>query len=83
MAFADPWSRLTGFYQRKVASLAHRKLFSIHLQRPLISFTFDDFPRSAIHTGGAILNRFGVAGTYYAAFGLVDQSTPRPNIFRG
>src|SRR5260221_4311806 len=81
MAFADPWSRLTGFYQRKVASLAHRKLFSIHLQRPLISFSFDDFPQSAIRTGGAILNRFGVAGTYYAALGLMDKSSPSGPIF--
>ncbi len=81
MPFADPWSRLTGFYQRKVASLAYRRLFSVHPQRPLISFTFDDFPRSAIRTGGAILNRFGVAGTYYAALGLVDQSTPSGQIF--
>jgi glycosyltransferase involved in cell wall biosynthesis/peptidoglycan/xylan/chitin deacetylase (PgdA/CDA1 family) len=81
MPFADPWSRLTGFYQRKVASLAYRRPFSIRPQRPLISFSFDDFPRSAIRTGGAILNRFGVAGTYYAALGLVDQRTPSGQIF--
>src|SRR6266436_5375910 len=81
MAFADPWPRLTGFYQRKVASLACRRPFSVHPQRPLISFTFDDFPRSAIHTGGAILNRFGVAGTYYAALGLIDKLTPSGQIF--
>src|SRR5882762_10159051 len=81
MAFADPWSRLTGFYQRKVGSFAQRKLFSNNLQRPLISFTFDDFPRSAIRTGGTILNRFGLAGTYYAALGLVDKLTPSGQIF--
>ncbi len=81
MPIADPWSRLTGYYQRRVASLAYRKPFSIHLRRPLISFTFDDFPRSAIRTGGAILKQFGVAGTYYAALGLVGQSTPSGQIF--
>ena len=81
MPIADPWSRLTGYYQRKVATLAYRRPFSVHPQRPLISFTFDDFPRSAIRTGGAILNRFGVAGTYYAALGLVDKTTPSGQIF--
>jgi glycosyltransferase involved in cell wall biosynthesis len=55
--------------------------FSIHPQRPLISFSFDDFPQSAIRTGGAILNRFGVAGTYYAALGLMDKSSPSGPIF--
>lgn len=81
MPFVDPWARLTGYYQRKVASLTHRRPFTVQPQRPLISFTFDDFPRSAIRTGGAILNRFGVAGTYYAALALVDKSTPSGQIF--
>ncbi len=83
MPFADPWSRLTGYYQRTVASLAHTKKFSIHPQRPLISFTFDDFPQSAFRNGGAILNRFGVAGTYYAALGLMGKSSPSGTIFSG
>jgi glycosyltransferase involved in cell wall biosynthesis len=81
MPFADPWSRLTGYYQRKVASLSYTRPFSIHPQRPLISFTFDDFPKSAFRNGGAILNRFGVAGTYYAALGLMDKSSPSGQIF--
>ena len=71
MHFADPWSRLTGYYRRKVASLVYKRPFSICPQRPLISFTFDDFPQSALSNGGAILNRFGVAGTYYAALDLI------------
>src|SRR5437899_3664859 len=83
MPFADPWSRLTGYYQRTVASLAHTKPFTIHPQRPLISFTYDDFPQSAFRNGGAILNRFGVAGTYYAALGLMGKSSPSGPIFSG
>lgn len=38
----------------------------------IISFTFDDFPRSAFTVGGRILNRYGMAGTYYVAGGLTD-----------
>jgi peptidoglycan/xylan/chitin deacetylase (PgdA/CDA1 family) len=40
---------------------------------PLISFTFDDFPRSALLVGGEILTRHGFAGTYYVALGLAGR----------
>lgn len=43
---------------------------------PLVSFTFDDFPRSALDVGGAILRSHGAAGTYYAALGLLDRDEP-------
>jgi len=35
-----------------------------------ISFTFDDFPRSALTAGGAILEKYGCRGTYYTALNL-------------
>ncbi|HRI38085.1 MAG TPA: polysaccharide deacetylase family protein [Nitrospira sp.] len=40
---------------------------------PLISFTFDDFPLSALEVGGEILRQHGVAGTYYVSLGLLDR----------
>jgi hypothetical protein len=43
---------------------------------PIISFTFDDFPRSAYYAAGAILGAHGFRGTYYAALGLVDTVEP-------
>jgi peptidoglycan/xylan/chitin deacetylase (PgdA/CDA1 family) len=36
------------------------------MESPVISFTFDDFPRSALVKAGAILRERGLAGTYYA-----------------
>jgi peptidoglycan/xylan/chitin deacetylase (PgdA/CDA1 family) len=48
---------------------------------PFISFTFDDFPRSALHTGGAILRRSGLAGTYYASLGLMGKEAPTGTMF--
>jgi peptidoglycan/xylan/chitin deacetylase (PgdA/CDA1 family) len=48
---------------------------------PLISFTFDDFPRSALFTGGALLEQYGVAGTYYASLGLMEKVAPTGEIF--
>jgi glycosyltransferase involved in cell wall biosynthesis/peptidoglycan/xylan/chitin deacetylase (PgdA/CDA1 family) len=50
-------------------------------QRPLISFTFDDFPRSALLAGGAILKRYGLTGTYFVSLGLAGKETPSGHIF--
>jgi glycosyltransferase involved in cell wall biosynthesis/peptidoglycan/xylan/chitin deacetylase (PgdA/CDA1 family) len=81
MSSINPLSKLQGLYRRTAASLVFRKPFSINPQRPLISFTFDDFPRSALLTGGAILKRYGLAGTYYVSLGLVDQVSPSGQLF--
>jgi len=35
--------------------------------RPLVSFTFDDFPSSAVENGARILKESGSAGTFYVA----------------
>jgi peptidoglycan/xylan/chitin deacetylase (PgdA/CDA1 family) len=40
-----------------------------------VSFTFDDFPRSAWVNGGAILEKYDVRGTYYTAMGLADTES--------
>lgn len=39
----------------------------------VISFTFDDVPRSALSAAGAILSKHGCAGTYYIAGGLTGE----------
>jgi peptidoglycan/xylan/chitin deacetylase (PgdA/CDA1 family) len=41
----------------------------------VVSFTFDDFPRSAWVNGGAILEQFDRRGTYYAAMGLAGTDS--------
>jgi peptidoglycan/xylan/chitin deacetylase (PgdA/CDA1 family) len=40
---------------------------------PLISFSFDDFPRTAYAVGGSILKDFGARGTYYVSAGLMNK----------
>ena len=57
-----------------------RQRQAIRLQVPLISFTFDDFPRSALLTGGEILKSVGAAGTYYTALGLLGKDSPSGRI---
>jgi peptidoglycan/xylan/chitin deacetylase (PgdA/CDA1 family) len=37
-----------------------------------VSFSFDDFPRTAYTVGGAILKSLGATGTYYAAKALMN-----------
>jgi peptidoglycan/xylan/chitin deacetylase (PgdA/CDA1 family) len=71
MTATDYFTRARGAYLRATARFAFSRPQRIELPRPLISFTFDDFPRSALLTAGAMLHREGLAGTYYTAFGLM------------
>lgn len=43
---------------------------------PSVCITFDDFPRSALEAGGAILASHDARGTYYTAAALMDQDDP-------
>jgi peptidoglycan/xylan/chitin deacetylase (PgdA/CDA1 family) len=81
MAYSHLWARVQGSYQRSAARFFFKRPFAINSPLPFISFTFDDFPRSALLTGGAILKRFGLAGTYYASFGLMGKTAPSGPIF--
>lgn len=56
--------------ERLSRSLAWRQV-----RNPVVSVTFDDFPKSALTVGGNILIENGCAGTYYAAMGLMGATT--------
>lgn len=58
---------------RKLAVLAARKNLRLDPGKRVVSFTFDDAPRSACHEGAAILERLGARGTFYIAGGLTDK----------
>jgi len=73
--------RLLEKVQKRVVRYVFRRPFPIRGETPFISFTFDDFPRSALLTGGAILKHFGVTGTYYASFGLMGKNGPPGTMF--
>jgi len=49
---------------------------------PIVSFTFDDCPRSALTSGGEIVERFGGRATYYVAMGLMGTSNELGEQFR-
>jgi peptidoglycan/xylan/chitin deacetylase (PgdA/CDA1 family) len=47
----------------------------------VVSFTFDDFPKSALAVGGDILERYGARGTYYASLKLAQSDNHMWPIF--
>lgn len=49
-----------------------RRRLHVRPSTRIITFTFDDVPRSACITGAEILEAEGYRGTYYASLGLVD-----------
>src|SRR5580692_9793223 len=53
--------------RRTVLCSFHRRMVSIGNLGPVVSFTFDDFPRTAYAVAGRILESFGARGTYYVA----------------
>jgi peptidoglycan/xylan/chitin deacetylase (PgdA/CDA1 family) len=49
---------------------------------PIVTFTFDDFPRSALTIGGGIVERFGGRATYYVSMGLMNTVNDLGEQFR-
>lgn len=56
--------------RRRLVRLQHRSPSPAGAGRPMVSFSFDDAPVSAFHTGADILEARGVRGTYFVAAGL-------------
>lgn len=67
--------RAASAYRRRAAKWFGRRPFTMPPGRAIVSFTFDDFPRSALTRGGAILDQHGLAGTYYTSLGIAGQTT--------
>lgn len=65
--------KLLGKVRWTILSSLHRREFTLPDHEPTVSFTFDDFPHSALARGGAILSAYGNRGTYYVAMGLLGK----------
>lgn len=48
----------------------------VRLEKPIITFTFDDAPVSAFLNGGSILSKFGFGGTFYVSLSLMTGPEP-------
>lgn len=53
-------------------SALYRRTVPLGDRGPYISFTFDDFPRTAFTAGAEILEAFNTHATYYVAVGLMN-----------
>lgn len=66
------WPRFENRYREARSRLWHRKPCAMRIARPLVSFTFDDVPRSSCTVGRPILESFGIRGSFYLSMGLMD-----------
>lgn len=51
----------------------HKKEVPLQLSEAVVSFTFDDVPRSAIENGSSILKKYGYCGTFYVAIEMMSK----------
>jgi peptidoglycan/xylan/chitin deacetylase (PgdA/CDA1 family) len=67
--------RVVGKYRRLSAEWLCRRKSTIRSSIPIVSFTFDDAPRTAFTVGGGILRSAGARGTFFVSFGLLGLTT--------
>src|SRR4051794_5912421 len=60
----------------RLAMHLHANAFQMRNTTPMVSFTFDDLPKSAVTTGADLLEAHGARGTFYVSGGLVGVGTP-------
>ena len=80
-SFLNLKTRIRNRCRWEASHLLGRRMGRVQLDVPIISFTFDDFPSSALNVGGEILRQHGVRGTYYVSLGLMDQEIPAGRAF--
>src|SRR5579872_2069244 len=71
-----------GASRRNLLSFVHRRTVPLGAMGNVVSFTFDDFPRSAYTVAGPILDKYGVRATYYVAMGLMGTENHLGEHFR-
>lgn len=73
MSIAHLWLRFENRYRETQSGLRQRRPRAMHNTKPLISFTFDDVPRSSCVRGRQILEGFGLRASYYLSMSLMDS----------
>jgi peptidoglycan/xylan/chitin deacetylase (PgdA/CDA1 family) len=71
-----------GRMRQQVLCSLHRRTVDLGTRGPIVSFCFDDFPRTAYTTGGSLLEAFGGRGTYYVAISLMNTSSKLGELLR-
>ncbi len=73
MMINDINNRFAKKVSRQFRPMFNRRLIPIRLEKALVSFTFDDFPLSAISNGARMLENEGWRATYYTSAGLAQS----------
>ena len=81
MSFASRRVSIAAKLARELGGFLRTRPAKIEWPGGVVSFTFDDFPRSAWLNGGAILEQLGKHGTYYAAMGLAGADSNLGKMF--
>ena len=68
--------RIAWKYKKLLAKHLYCKTVSLKINKPIISFSFDDAPRTAFINGGKILKTYGAEATFYVSFGLLGSDSP-------
>ncbi len=67
------WSALRERVSNRLARHFCAAPFQLSGTGPMVSFTFDDVPKSAATVGAPIIEEYNARGTFYVAGGLVDE----------
>jgi peptidoglycan/xylan/chitin deacetylase (PgdA/CDA1 family) len=67
MAAQTGWPALQARVSNRLSRYFRTTPVRLRNTRPMVSFTFDDFPDSAAATGAAILDQYGAKATFYVA----------------
>jgi peptidoglycan/xylan/chitin deacetylase (PgdA/CDA1 family) len=70
------WSDAKARVSHRLATHLRVESFRLLNPTPMVSFTFDDIPKSAATTGARILEDHGARGTFYVSAGLVGTTSP-------
>ncbi|MGE0023284.1 MAG: polysaccharide deacetylase family protein [Hyphomicrobium sp.] len=75
MQLSNVVARARGKARRMLASGLARRTVPLGEAGPIISFTFDDAPKTAFDAGRRILARHGARATYFVSLALIDTET--------
>src|ERR1700722_7595377 len=69
------WSAAKTKVSNRLAAHFRVESFRLRNEAPMVSFTFDDIPKSAATTGAGILEDHGGRGTFYVSGGRVSTTS--------
>jgi peptidoglycan/xylan/chitin deacetylase (PgdA/CDA1 family) len=72
-----------GAVRRQIWCSVCSRLVPLGNRGPIVTFSFDDFPRTALTNGASIIERHGGRATYYVAMGLMGKENDLGKQFCG